>query len=89
MSQKGDKHYHLWIYEYKHGLEKLNQISLPKKDDFHSHLNMEDITDADYAHKKKSLEILKKRSRRTSWLVCSKGYIIVRWCIWEIPKYVS
>ena len=55
LSQKGDKHYHLWIYEYKDGLEKLNQVSLPKKDDFHSHLNMEDITDVDYAHKKKSL----------------------------------
>ena len=61
MSQKGDKHYHLWIYEYKHGLEKLNRISLPKKDDFHSHLNMEDITDADYAHKKKEFRDFEKK----------------------------
>ena len=29
--------------------EKLNEISLPEKEDFYSHLNMEDITDADYA----------------------------------------
>ena len=28
--------------------EKLNAISLPEKEDFYSHLNMEDITDADY-----------------------------------------
>ena len=30
--------------------EKLNGMSLPEKEDFYSHLNMEDITDADYAH---------------------------------------
>ena len=33
--------------------EKLNETSLPDKKDFHSHLNMEDITDADYAHTKR------------------------------------
>ena len=27
--------------------EKLNETSLPGKEDFYSHLNMEDITDAD------------------------------------------
>ena len=30
--------------------EKFNEKSLPEKEDFCSHLNMEDITDADYAH---------------------------------------
>ena len=30
--------------------EKLNETSLPVKEDFYCHLNMEDITDADYAH---------------------------------------
>ena len=29
--------------------EKLSETLLPEKDDFYSHLNMEDITDADYA----------------------------------------
>ena len=29
--------------------EKLNETSLPEKKDFYSHLNLEDITDADYA----------------------------------------
>ena len=33
--------------------EKFNETSLPEKEDFHSHLNMEDITDADYAHVKR------------------------------------
>ena len=41
------------LYEYLDGWEKLNETSLPEKDDFYSHLNMEDITDADYAHAKK------------------------------------
>ena len=32
--------------------ERFNETTLPKKEDFYSHLNMEDITDADYAHAK-------------------------------------
>ena len=33
--------------------EKFNEMSLPEKEDFCSHLNMEDITDADYWHAKR------------------------------------
>ena len=33
--------------------KKFNETSLPEKEDFYSHLNMEDITDADYAHAKR------------------------------------
>ena len=33
--------------------EKFNETSLPEKEDFYSHLNIEDITDADYAHAKR------------------------------------
>ena len=33
--------------------EKFNETSLHEKEDFYSHLNMEDITDADYVHAKK------------------------------------
>ena len=29
--------------------EKIDETSLPEKDNFYSHLNMENITDADYA----------------------------------------
>ena len=46
---------------------------------FYSHLNMEDIMDADYT------KILK----RISWFVCWKGYFIVSRCIWELSKNVS
>ena len=35
------------------GSEKFNEASLPKKEDFYSHLNMEDITGADYAQPKR------------------------------------
>ena len=34
-------------------MEKFNETSLPEKEDFYSHLNMEDITDADYAYTKR------------------------------------
>ena len=34
-------------------MEKINTTSLPGEKIFYSHLNMEDITDADYAHAKR------------------------------------
>ena len=33
--------------------EKLNETTLPEKEQFYSNLNMEDITDADYMHAKR------------------------------------
>ena len=33
--------------------EKFNEISLAEYEDFYSHLNMEDITDADYVRAKR------------------------------------
>ena len=35
--------------------EKCNETSLPQKDNFHSKLNMEDITETDYIYAIKSL----------------------------------
>ena len=40
-------------YEYMDDWGKFNEISLPEKEDFYIHLNMEDITDADYTHTKR------------------------------------
>ena len=40
----------VYPYEYMDDREKFNKTSLPEKENFYSHLNMEDITDADYAH---------------------------------------
>ena len=39
--------------------EKFNKTSLPAKKDFYSHLNMEDITDADSRTQKEFVKILK------------------------------
>ena len=43
----------VYPYEYLDYWEKFNETSLPGKGDFYSHLNMEDITNADYAHAKR------------------------------------
>ena len=48
LSQKG-----VYLYEYMDDWEEFNDISLPENEDFYSHLNMEDITDADYALEKR------------------------------------
>ena len=45
----------IYPYEYMDCWEEFNKTSLPEKEDFHSHLDMEDITDADYGHARKSL----------------------------------
>ena len=36
----------VYSYEYMDGCEKFCETLLPEKEDFYSHLNMEDITDA-------------------------------------------
>ena len=43
-------------YEYMDNWEKFNETSLPEKEHFYSHLNMEDI-DADYAHAKRVCKV--------------------------------
>ena len=40
----------VYPYEYMDDWEKLNEASLPEKEDLNSHLNMEDIADADFAN---------------------------------------
>ena len=48
MLQKG-----VYPYEYIDDWENFNEISLPEKKIFYSHLNMEGITYADYMHTKR------------------------------------
>ena len=43
----------VYPYEYKDDWEKFNEKSLPEKENFYSHINMEHITDADYTHAKR------------------------------------
>ena len=40
----------VYPYKYMDSWEKFNETSLPIKEDFYSHLNMEDIEDIDYRH---------------------------------------
>ena len=40
----------VYSYKYMDDWEKFNETSLPEKEDFYSHLNMEDITETDYLH---------------------------------------
>ena len=51
MLQKG-----VYPYEYMDKREKFNETSLPEKEDFYRHLDMEDIADADHAHAKRTLK---------------------------------
>ena len=54
----------VYPYEYIDDWEKFNKASFPEKEEFHSNLNMEDITDVDYMHAKrlcKDFEIKKIR----------------------------
>ena len=39
--------------------EKFNKTTLPENKDFYIYLNMEDVTDADYAHAKRVCKDLK------------------------------
>ena len=43
----------VYPYEYMDDWENFNEKSLSEKEDFYNHLNMKDITDADYAHTKR------------------------------------
>ena len=43
----------LYPYQYMDEREKFNETSLPKKEEFYSNPNSEDITDADYRHAKR------------------------------------
>ena len=42
----------VYLYQYMDDWEKFNETSLLQKEDFYIHLNMDDITDANYTHRK-------------------------------------
>ena len=58
-------------YEYMDDWEKFNEKSLPDKEDFYSHLNMEDITYSDYTNAKSLQKFQNKQFRWISWFKCS------------------
>ena len=49
----------VYPYEYADTWEKFCEISLPSKEDFHSNLNMEDISDIDYRHANNVFKVFK------------------------------
>ena len=73
----------VYPYEYMNTLERFNEKLLPKKGNFYSSLNIEDITDVHYRHTKKVFKIFNNKNIGVSWLVCSKLYIITFRCFWE------
>ena len=49
----------VYPYEYIDSWEKFNETTLPPKKDFYSNLNLEDISDENYAHAQKVWEVFK------------------------------
>ena len=49
----------VYLYEYIDDLEKINETSLPEKENFYSHLSKADITGADYKHAKRVCKYFK------------------------------
>ena len=47
----------VYPYEYMDSWEKFNETALPPKKDFYSNLNLEDISDEDYAHAQKVWDV--------------------------------
>ena len=46
-------HFIVYPYEYFDDWEKISETWLPEKEDFYSHLRLDDITNSDYAHAKR------------------------------------
>ena len=47
----------VYPYEYMDSWEKFDETALPPKEDFYSNLNLEDISDEDYAHAQKVWDV--------------------------------
>ena len=51
----------VYPYGYMDSWERFDETLLPDKEDFHSKLTLEDITDEDYEHAQKVWEVLNKK----------------------------
>ena len=56
----------VYLYEYKADWEKFYKTLLPKKEDFYSNLNIEDVKDSDCNHAKR---VCKDVKNFVSWFV--------------------
>ena len=73
----------VYPYEYMDDWEKFNETLLPEKEVFYSHLNMEDITDADYEHKKRVCKDFEIKNLG-EYLALHIQSSILLYCIWEL-----
>ena len=56
----------IYPFEYMDDWGMFNETASPKREDFYSNLNMEDVADADYMHGKR---LLNRKIRWISWFV--------------------
>ena len=70
MLQKGLKNH---PHEYMGDWEKLNETSSSEKKDFYRHLNIEDITDADYMHPKRVFKDFEIKQLDEYHYLCVQG----------------
>ena len=49
----------IYPIEYMDSCKRIDETLLPKKEDFYSNLNMEDITDSNHKHAKKAWKTFK------------------------------
>ena len=69
----------IYLYEYMVEWGKINETTLPEKENFYSDLNMEDITDADYMHAKrvcKDFEIKSLGEYHDLYLQCDTLFLV-------------
>ena len=53
----------VYPYEYMDSWEKFDETTLPPKEAFYSNLNLEDISDEDYAHAQKVWDVFEIKNR--------------------------
>ena len=53
----------VYPYEYMDSWEKFDETTLPPKEAFYSNLNLEDISDEDYAHAQKVWDVFQIKNR--------------------------
>ena len=69
--------------------ENFNETSLLEKEDFYSHLNMEDITDADYAHTKRVCKDFKIKSSGEYHDMYVQNHALLLTDVFENLKYMK
>ena len=67
--------------EYMDNWEICNENSLPEREDFYSHLNMEDITDADYTHAKRIYKDFEIENLSEYYDLYVQSDTFENWCI--------